>query len=157
MTRRTLMWCAVLGALGMVAAGCGRGGGVKLYPASGVVTYRNQPVEGAVVTFRCEEVKVTATGRTDAQGRFELSTFHEGKSAKGAPAGKYKVTVTKEEVSGGAAGGDASMEAALKQASSGAAAPKNVLPPKYANVSTSGLEYTIESSGKNEFQIQLTD
>jgi len=121
-----------------------------------VVTYRNQPVEGAVVTFQSEEAKVTATGRTDAQGRFELSTFYGGKSAKGAPAGKYKVTVTKEEVSGGG-GGDASMEAALKQASAGPATPKNVLPPKYANVATSNLAFTVESSGKNDFQIQLSD
>src|SRR5687768_4724922 len=77
-------------------AGCGDksvAGRPPVYPASGQVVYKGQPLEGAFVSFTPTEGKTHgASGRTDAEGRFTLTTFDPG---DGAPAGRYRVTVTK--------------------------------------------------------------
>jgi len=153
MTRRTLVLLCVILWLVLPAAGCGPSG-PKLNPATGTVTYQGKAVEGAAVGFRSEEAKATATGMTDAQGRFKLSTLQAG---EGAPAGKYKVTVTKF-TSSGASSGPVSMEEAAKKGSRPAAkGPENQLPAKYADPATSSLEYTISPGGPNDFKINLSN
>ncbi len=60
---------------------------------SGTVTFDGKPVDGATVTFIPTEGKIQpATGRTDAQGKYSLTTFRSG---DGAQPGAYQVTVTK--------------------------------------------------------------
>ena len=153
MTRRTLTQLCGFICLAAVLAGCG-GGGPKLYPVTGTVIHQSKPVEGAVVTFRCDEAKTIATGMTDAQGRFELSTAQAG---KGAVAGKHKVSVTKFPAPAAGASGSSSMEDAFKKPQPEAAAPKNLLPAKYADPAGSPLEFTVSASEKNDFKIELTD
>ena len=149
---RLIQFCGLVW-LVSVLAGCE--GATKLYPASGTVTYRGQAVDGATVTFRCEEANAIATGTTDAQGRFELTTY---KSGKGAVAGKHKVTVTKMSAPSGAASGSLSMEEAMKQPGPQAQAePKHLLPQKYADPARPALEFTVSAEGPNDFQIDLTD
>ncbi|WP_166823415.1 carboxypeptidase-like regulatory domain-containing protein [Thalassoroseus pseudoceratinae] len=67
----------------------------KVVPVSGVVLVNGKPIEGATVNFHSETKDVTAHGRTDAQGQFELTTYE---AADGAVPGKHKVTVKKHEV-----------------------------------------------------------
>ncbi len=157
MTLRTFLPYCVASCVAIFLAGCG-GGGPKLLPATGTVTYKNTPVEGAVVSFRCQEANKIATGTTDAQGRFELSTYQGG---KGAVAGKHKVTVTKTSApSGAAAAGPLSMEDAMKagmKKQGPPAEPRNLLPPKYADAARPLLEYTVSPGAANDFKIELTD
>jgi hypothetical protein len=80
--RWTIAWGAVL-----ACAGCG-GGPV---PVSGVVTLDGQPLPQATVTFLPLGQGRTASGFTDAEGRFHLSTLEQ---RDGALPGEYKVTVT---------------------------------------------------------------
>jgi hypothetical protein len=118
------------------------------------VTYQGQAVEGAAVGLRSDETKKTATGMTDAQGRFKLSTLHEG---EGTPAGKYKVTVSKSASPVASNTSPMSMEDAAKKAARPAAkGPENQLPPKYADPATSGLEFTVSATAPNDFKIELT-
>ena len=147
--------CAITCALAFVI-GCGGGGstGPKVYSVTGTVTYNGQAVEGAVVAFHGEAATKMATGTTDAQGRFELTTYKQG---DGAVAGKHKVTVTK--FSGGAGGGggeSVSMEEALENAQTQTEA-QNELPAKYAKAADSPLEFTVSEDGQNDFPIELTD
>jgi len=155
MSLRTFLSYCSASCVAVILAGCG-GGGPKLCPVTGTVTYRNAPVEGAVVSFRCEAANKMATGTTDAQGRFELTTYQGG---KGAVAGKHKVTVTKMSAPSGGTG-PLSMEDAMKagmKKQGPSAEPKNLLPPKYADAARPLLEYTVSPGGANDFKIELSD
>jgi hypothetical protein len=78
----------LLPALLLAAAGCGgQGRPVKV---EGVVTLDGQPLSGATVTFAPAEGGRPASGRTDADGSFRLTTF---RSDDGALPGEYKVII----------------------------------------------------------------
>ncbi len=134
-------------------AGCG-GGGSKdkwekqrppVYPVTGVVTLDGEKLEGAIVTFRPKNGTDAATGKTDHEGRFRLTTFD---SNDGATAGDFVVTVTQyEEV--------IPPEGYNSDTSPPLPAPKLLTPPKYADFSKSGLAYSVSDKGKNEFEIAL--
>jgi len=66
----------------------------KVAAVSGVVLLDGQPLEGATVNFFSADREVTAYGRTNAQGEFQLTTYDAG---DGAVAGAHKVTVKKVE------------------------------------------------------------
>lgn len=127
--------------------------------ATGKVTYKNEPVEGATVTFVPQDGGHAAVGVTDASGAFSLMTFV---ADDGAVPGSYKVKVAKFDASQQAPAGDASGlgedQMPSGDVASQASAPKNLLPDKYANVSTSGLTATVgESPDENVFDFSLTD
>jgi hypothetical protein len=101
-----------------------------------VVTLGGQPLEGAAVTFTPVEGGRPATGATDAQGRFRLSTFDPG---DGAVLGEHVVTVYKEEAAavvvedGDLDGGPAGT----------APAPRLLVPARYTSRETSELRFTV--------------
>ena len=68
-----------------------------LYPVRGKVVYRERSLKGAVVVFHPADSKRTdlpsPRGVLDQDGSFELSTYI---ARDGAPAGRYKVTVSLE-------------------------------------------------------------
>ena len=77
-----LLLVAVCGA----AVGCGRR---EMGPVSGTLTYQGKPVPDAVVKFTAQS-RPTAVGRTDAEGRYTLTTFRKGDGAYG---GSHRVMV----------------------------------------------------------------
>ena len=80
-------WVAVGGVLAaFLAAGCGQSPTVKV---SGTVTIKGQPAENVQVTFLPADGR-PSSGVTDAQGKFELSTFTNG---DGAMPGEQTVTL----------------------------------------------------------------
>lgn len=125
-------------------------------PASGTVTFDGKPVEGAEVVFRSEAVPRNASGKTDAQGKFVLTTY-EGND--GAILGEYKVTVAKTQVNeamtGNAENPSGDYAAAMAAAAAGKVQSKNDLPAKYANVETSGLTARVTAEGPNEFTFDI--
>jgi hypothetical protein len=133
--------------------GCGGETGPEVYPVSGTVLYNGNPVEGAVVAFQGETATKLATGTTDPQGRFQLTTYE---ADDGAVPGKHKVTVTKITGGGGGGSGTASMEEAYESTESATQA-KNELPSKYEVAGTSPLEFTVSADDTNDFKIELTD
>jgi hypothetical protein len=130
----------------------------KVVPVSGSVTYNGQPVAGATVVFLTKGSSPGATGQTASDGTFRLTTYDEG---DGAAPGRYSVTVTKLE---GAASGDpnapfdpvADMEAAARKTAPPPPA-RSLLPTKYSTAAQSPLEFTVEASGNNRFEIELKD
>lgn len=154
MTRPSFIFVYGIALVTAMLAGCGQDAG--LCRATGTVRHKGQPVEGAIVTFRCEEQSKIATGTTDMEGRFELNTYSAG---KGAVAGKHKVTVTKFSAPAGVStvsSMEEMVEAANKpKAASGTQA--NQLPARYEKPETSLLEFEVSSNGENDFQIDLTD
>lgn len=117
------------------------------YAVSGVVQASGSPVEGATVCFQGKEQGArSATGLTDAQGRYRLTTFTRG---DGAPPGDYRVIVFKyKETPTVVAEGEYSPPTGPEPP------PQHELPPKYATANTSGLEATVGTSSL-EFNIDL--
>jgi len=147
---------AVIGAF--VIAGCSGGsskGKPQLYRASGKLTYNGQPVPGAKVMFLGDGKAVPAVGVTDSEGNFTLSSL----AGSGAAAGKHLVAISKNTDAEKPANVNVSMEEAAKAAQN---PPKesteaSLVPKKYTNAATSGLEFEVTPNGKNYFEIDLKD
>jgi len=161
-----MIWTLGLGAL--VLAGCGGPAEVKTTPVSGTVYLNDQPLEGAAVTFVPDAAAagpggaavasggVSATGVTDASGKFTLKTGQK----EGAAAGKYQVAISKMDASPTVDTGD-SKEATLKMADTPMVTadnmPKSLIPEKYASPATSGFSETVEADKANTFEFKLTE
>lgn len=140
---RLLPWMVIVATV----VGCGsKSDGPVTYPVTGVVTLADQPVADAIVTFQPRSTDAGAAGAQATSGpggTFEVTLILDGGRAekKGLPAGAYDVTVTKIET-------PKSIEMGSQ--------PKNVLPAKYADAKSSGLEATVETEGENRFEFKLT-
>src|SRR6185436_12065008 len=75
--------------------GCSEAKPFDTVKVTGLVTLDSQPVDGATVVFQpATGAGKAATGMTDKDGKFNLTTSTAG---DGAMPGTYKVTVTKVE------------------------------------------------------------
>jgi hypothetical protein len=133
----------------VLAVGCGESRQATA-PVSGTVTYKGAPVEGATVAFVSTTGAESATGMTDAAGRYTLSTFEKG---DGAMLGEFKVRVFKyegstEEVQLGDGTGPEEMPDDYVPPQEGGAAPsagpKHMLPEVYASFQRTPLSFTVE-------------
>ncbi|WP_162006576.1 carboxypeptidase regulatory-like domain-containing protein [Roseimaritima sediminicola] len=151
-------WNALLptavGAALLLSVGCGGGDknpGVDLEPVKGKVLLDGSPVQGAIVVFHGER---GASGVTDANGEFILTTFDPGDGAK---EGIYKVTVAKSEL----VGVDSSYSD-INSPNYGKTPPpeamgtrKYIVAQKYSQPETSNLTADVQS-GSNEFTFEVT-
>ena len=168
--------------IALVATGCGGPNpSAGCIPVSLTVTMKGQPVEGAQVTFSADgEGARTCQGTTDENGKAVVGTFS---TDDGALPGKYKVSVSKATEKGGLAGlADPSLastdnttgdQTKGNMPSMGSADPTksylgqmegdsfkeadSALPKKYANVDTSGLQYSVQAPGPNDFTVDLKE
>lgn len=149
-------------------AGCFGEGLEPVYPVTGTVTQKGKPVEGAIVAFTpaVQGVGIPASGTTDASGTYKLTTRSSG---DGAAAGKYKISIAKYEkkLEPKPKGNPEKLADPLDitneyptgynemQASEIAASiSKNLLPKKYADCTTSGLEVEVVKN-KNSFDFKV--
>jgi len=168
--------------IALVATGCGGPNpSAGCIPVSLTVTMKGQPVEGAQVTFSADgEGARTCQGTTDENGKAVVGTFS---TDDGALRGKCKVSVSKATEKGGLAGlADPSLastdnttgdQTKGNMPSMGSADPTksylgqmegdsfkeadSALPQKYANVDTSGLQYSVQAPGPNDFTVDLKE
>ncbi len=126
----------------------------KLYPVTGTVMYKGQPVPGAKVMFVGDGTKPPAVGTTDTAGHYSLSSM----AGTGAVAGKHIVVVLKETEAAAPEKVNMSMEEAAEAAKKPAdqGGTTSLIPKKYSNAQTSGLEFEV-TTGSNEFPIDLQD
>jgi hypothetical protein len=142
-----------------IAQGCSSDSGrPKLAPVSGRVVYQGKPVEGAIVSFSAEGSPRVASGKTDSDGRYKLTTFDTN---DGAPVGVHAVTIAKLKTTAGPTQEinlDNPGEAYSKQmttAAAGETVGEHELPAKYANPKESGLQRSVAEKGPNEFNFEL--
>jgi len=148
--------------------GCTGGTNPPTYPTRGVVTRNGSPIDHATVTFHpMSDAGEQAVGRSDASGRFIMSTFERH---DGAVAGTYKVCVFKQaresgefpietspmteelaQPDGGDEYDDPSGEEADAEKGPG---PTNLLPEKYATVGKTPLKFSV-AEANNTFEIEL--
>ena len=142
--------------------GCGGAERPDTVPVSGTVLYNGEPVAGATVSFRASGAPRAAWGVTDAQGRFERSTFGTG---DGAVVGEHVVTVIKVDPASTADQPQDSMAALndpaalvdMQRQAAGQSGPKSLLPKRYASPASSPLKETVTRDGPNSFTFALTD
>jgi len=129
----------------MFVAGCGGGpaDAPKTVPAKGTVTVDGKGIAKLAVVFMPDHGKI-ATGETDSEGHFTLTTNTSG---DGAVVGTYKVAVTPiVEVSPLQPGMDGYVKPAPP--------PYN---KKYLEHAKSGLTLTVDSDpAKNDFKLELS-
>jgi hypothetical protein len=154
MNKATVRSLAAAITLGLVVmTGCGTNApkreGPHTYPVSGTVTQGGTSVTGATVRFEPADGSKGATGRTDDQGEYTLSTFAAG---DGALVGDYRVSIVKMAGEGGAQA--VSEDDPNYTGTEEEVEMKNVLPEKYSNVETSGLTATVAEEN-NTFDFPL--
>lgn len=143
-----------------VLSGCSDGGGATTVKVKGTVMAVGKAVDGAVITFYSKSGGEAASGRTDEEGKFQLTSR---KPNDGAVPGDYIVTVAKSGATTEVMTYDATKIggmspdyiASMKNASKPPKEVKGLLPAKYANVKDSGLVRTVTASGPNEFDFDL--
>lgn len=158
----------VISATCLAVVGCS--GGLNSVTASGTVTHKGSPVEGANVVFSRGAGDITkgevAVGKTDAAGRFTLTTpTGPRQGGSGALPGDYTVTVTKHIPPKGMtmAQYQALVDAATKAGETGAMVPPERQPPPlvsmfaehYSVQSKSKLKATIPPSGTSSLSFTL--
>lgn len=132
------MFCgvAVLAMLAIVV-GCGDKQATTA-AVEGVVTYKGAPLPAAVVTFLPSQGR-PATGTTDEQGRFRLTTLAPG---DGAVPGEHTVLVSKSEP-------------AAADPKNPYAPPRSLIPESYGRQDKSNLKASVAPGKKNEFRFEL--
>lgn len=116
--------------------------------ASGIVTFKGQPLSGYQVVLMPEGDRRPAMGVTDAEGKFVLGTNAPG---DGAPPGKSKVAVVW-------AGPETTVDAVDQSAiddPSKMPKPSVVIPEKFSNPETSGLTAEVPEAGTSELKFEL--
>jgi hypothetical protein len=131
-------------ALGL--AGCTRGGPGKAVPTSGTVVLESgEPLANANVTFNSVSGGPMSFGKTDAQGRFSLTTA-DGK--EGAYPGQYTITLL---VTGSVGEADKNMvsseKAILKERDRLTRLPKTKIHANYGNAAKTPLKADIPAKG----------
>jgi hypothetical protein len=130
----------------------------KVYKVTGKVTMGGAPVANAFVTFAPSGKQPAATGRTDTEGKYTLTTYDPG---DGAAAGDYTALVTKEGAAPAAPGGhdpkntNPAAAGAPTHAAQKSAATSGLLPTKYSAASSSDLKVTVKADGANDIALDL--
>lgn len=148
-----------------LCSGCGGDPGIEgLVDVSGTVTYQGNPVESATVSFSPTSGTRAASGRTDADGRFQLTSLNPG---DGAIPGDYKVSVSKvedtdpshhvtaEQFAEMVAGGKAPPTGPTRPGQIEAGGLEYHVPEKYLDAEESGLTAVVTADGTNDFTFDL--
>ena len=161
MRNRCLQSCLLMLFVSVWFVGCGGGNDnwskdrPQTSEVQGKVTLDGAPVEGATVSFSSVgEKSIGAVGMTDSAGEFSLRTYEPG---DGAVPGKHKVTVIKAKSEGGDPSYYDVNSPNYGKEVPPEAEPKTVyiVPEKYGNFETSGLEVEVTADGPNEITLEL--
>ena len=141
---------AVAGVVALATVGCGKAGPQVQY-VEGVVLLDGTPVAEATVVFVPDaEGGLVATGRSNAEGRFTLTSVRGGKPGGGALVGDYAVTFEKADY-------DLKGTGKTRDEDMDGVPLIHFIPQPYGDAQKSGLKATVRK-GKNvgpEFRFEL--
>ena len=141
----------------------------KYAKVEGTVTYKQQPVAEATVTFvSTDSSGESAAGRTDSSGQFTLTSSQAVKGGAGIVPGEYRVVVSKRSASPPDPDEEAHRQGKIdydelqkrksaKDSSLSTDRTKELLPAKYGRASSTDLTATVEKGKKNTFTFDLLD
>jgi hypothetical protein len=134
--------------LALCVLGCNHENRLKgLVPAEGIVYYDGKPLDGATVNFIPQTPdQRSAVGRTDAAGKFVLTTLTPN---DGAAPGEYQATVSKMS--------DAVWNESMTEQESAKSKDdvKPLIPAKYSIPAKSGLTAIIPAKGVKDLKFEL--
>lgn len=134
----------------LLAAGCSQRDPnlPDLVPVSGTITIDGKPATNTTLQFiPLGEVGTGSGGATDAEGRYQLRTAHDG---MGAPVGEYKVVISKLVRSDGS---DFPIDSPEGPMDAGA---DESLPPRYSDAEQTELRATVPEGGTDQLNFELT-
>lgn len=136
--------------------GCGSSGssGAPVFPVTGVVKVKGQAVSGADIVFSLKDGSGSSFGRTDASGKYQLTTRQ---SNDGAMPGDYLVAISKTDDAASAtfvAQDDPNYNPFVGKNMGSRPPPKSSIPAHYSDVKTSGLTARVNST-KNTIDFDL--
>jgi hypothetical protein len=141
---------AVAGVVALAVVGCGKAGPQVQY-VEGVVLLDGAPVADATVVFVPEAVDgLVATGRSNAEGRFTLTSVRGGKPNGGALVGDYAVTFSKADY-------DLKGTGKTRDDDMDGVPLIHFIPQQYGDAEKSGLKVTVKK-GQNvgpDFRFEL--
>jgi hypothetical protein len=134
----------------------------------GTVTYNQQPVEGAIVTFAPASAGAgeAASGSTDAAGRFALTSGGAVTAGSGVLPGEYIVLVSKVYTPACPDYEDlrhqritlAEYEARMSRGNrDNRPPPQSLIPIRYSDRNQTDLRATVEQGKMQSFEFNLTD
>jgi len=152
--RGSLCWRLSTILTALLAGGCGSDRPVVL-PVSGVVTLEGKPVADAAVVLTSKNGGRPASGQSDNEGRFKLTTFDLNDGA--VPGEHVAVVVKKQLIVNGVApvqNEDRERNSVSTPTLGYNTTVKWLVPPKYADPTTSGLIFSVES-GMEPLKLEL--
>ena len=130
----------------VLVAGCGPKGPAVNY-VEGTVTFDGKPLDKAQLFFHPQDGGLPATGMTDANGKYKLTSLQGGGVGKGATAGDFVVAITRWT--------DEPSRIERDRASGESMAFfDSVIPERYTTQHTTPLTFTVVT-GKNRFDIDI--
>jgi len=118
----------------------------ETHAVQGMLLLDGLPLTGATIVFQSEEQNVAASGVSDENGAFTLTTYDAG---DGAVAGTHKVIVQKFDPNSLPENINLDMVDEVPE-------PKLLTPEKYSDFSTSDLTANVEASGQNSITIEIS-
>lgn len=136
--------------------GCSKNGGrPKVYPVSGSVKFKGEPVANASVVFMPEGSSPrNPAGMTDAQGNFKLTSYDTN---DGAILGDYIVTITPGIAADGKKPEERTAQDLINLGVGGKIEKQAIFPAKYSDRKTSGLKRSVVAGDTNVFNFDLTE
>ena len=125
-----------------------------LAEATGVVTYKGEPLSGATISFASvlqDKGYHPGIGSTNDQGEFRIRTYN----LDGAVVGSHKVSIVALDKDSGVVDPETGKE--LTMYDPRWKPPASLIPPKYGDPEKSMLTAEVESGVKNEFYFELAD
>ena len=104
------------------------------------------PLSNATIVFRSEQEDIAASGISDENGQFTLTTYEPG---DGAVAGTHTVIVQKFDPNTLPENIDLDMVDEVPE-------PKLLTPEKYSEFGTSDLTATVDASGQNSITLDIS-
>ncbi len=142
--------------------GCGGDadpGRQPVFPVTGTVTMHGAPLGGATVAFAPQAGQPTAVGKTDAEGKFTLTTYAYG---DGAAAGSFRVVISKTIAEPSTAVEDSGDHEADEEAagihdaaSAEGDAGAEMVPPQYASAEDTPFTVEVKTGGENDFPLPI--
>ncbi|WP_459557837.1 carboxypeptidase-like regulatory domain-containing protein [Lacunimicrobium album] len=141
--------------IALMQSGCQKSGLTGLVPAKGILKFNGQVLDGATVTFVPSGSGVSqraASCITDASGEFSMGTLEP---QDGVYPGEYQVIVMKKIDS--TINTHEDIDAGKAPSKTGKDNIKYIVPKKYENPETSGLDVTIGSKGDESIVLEVVE
>ena len=149
--------CVILCCCGLLLlSGCGPDNPYGTVAVTGKITVNGEPMEGITVTFVPDSPEgVSAFGRTDAGGNYQLTTGG-APFGTGAIPGTYSVTFSKVQAAEGQSLADFQAGNAAPSPPSGPPQAVHLIPQKYDSPRTAGFEpVEVKQGSRNNFDFNL--